>query len=98
MLSDKRRKKFYIVCYDIEDTKRRTKLAKWLCNFGVRVQKSVFEAYLHDADFQRMLSGAEVYVGRSDSLRIYELTMSAYRNKVVRGEPFEYEPFKDVIV
>ena len=37
---------FYLVSYDIPDTKRRTKLAKTLEDFGDRVQYSVFECIL----------------------------------------------------
>ncbi len=38
---------FYIVCYDIENTKIRNKLVKYLKKFGIRRQKSVFQSYLN---------------------------------------------------
>jgi len=37
-----------VVSYDIVDDKRRTKLAKKLCDFGKRVQYSVFECDLDE--------------------------------------------------
>jgi CRISPR-associated protein Cas2 len=98
MLSDKQQRKYYIICYDIEDTKKRNKLAKWLTNYGVRVQKSVFEAYLNDIDFEQMLLGAEPYIDSNDSLRIYELTQSSYKKKIVIGEPYDYHPYENAIV
>ena len=37
---------FYLIIYDIADEKRLVKVAKMMENYGVRVQKSVFEASL----------------------------------------------------
>ena len=37
---------FYLIIYDIADEKRLVKVAKMMENYGVRVQKSVFEAAL----------------------------------------------------
>ncbi|WP_223813750.1 CRISPR-associated endonuclease Cas2 [Geobacillus zalihae] len=48
-------RKYYLICYDIENTKKRNKLAKWLLNYGIRVQKSVFEAYLSERDLEEMM-------------------------------------------
>lgn len=39
---------FYLVSYDIPETRRRTKLAKILEDFGDRVQYSVFECILDE--------------------------------------------------
>jgi CRISPR-associated protein Cas2 len=44
----------YIISYDIPDTKRRTKIAKTLLDFGDRVQYSVFEAELTDELYCKM--------------------------------------------
>lgn len=47
----------WLVCYDIPDDRRRTRLAKWLNGFGDRIQYSVFEALLTDELFDNMLKG-----------------------------------------
>ena len=37
---------FYLVCYDIVNDRRRTKVSNFLQGYGLRVQKSVFECVL----------------------------------------------------
>ncbi|WP_445612496.1 CRISPR-associated endonuclease Cas2 [Geobacillus sp. YF-1] len=91
-------KSYYLVCYDIEDTKKRNKLAKWLLNYGIRVQKSVFEAYLTAAEAMEMMEGARPWIGEGDSLRVYELTVESYENKQVIGTPLEHLPWNNLIV
>ena len=48
-----------IVSYDIVDDKRRTKLAKRLCDFGKRVQYSVFECDLSKEQLKKMINEAD---------------------------------------
>jgi CRISPR-associated protein Cas2 len=63
-----------VVSYDIVDTKKRTKLAKKLLNFGARVQYSVFECDLDKKQLQEMKKQLLPYVDpEKDSLRIYKL-------------------------
>lgn len=63
-----------VVSYDIVDTKKRTKLAKKLLNFGARVQYSVFECDLSKKQLQAMKEQILPYVDpEEDSLRIYKL-------------------------
>ena len=44
----------YIVCYDICDDKRLRKVAEICCDFGVRLQYSVFECDLNAAERVRL--------------------------------------------
>jgi CRISPR-associated protein Cas2 len=63
-----------IISYDIVDTKRRTKLAKKLLNFGMRVQYSVFECELDAKQIAAMKKQVLEYVDlEKDSLRLYKL-------------------------
>ena len=63
-----------IVSYDIVDDKRRTKLAKRLCDFGKRVQYSVFECDLTKEQLQDMTQQALKQIDEEeDSLRIYRI-------------------------
>ena len=91
-------KRYYIICYDIEETKKRTKLAKWLLNYGVRVQKSVFEAYLDEETLGDMIEGAKQYIASVDSLRVYSISKTAYERKLTLGTEFEYVPTTNVII
>ena len=63
-----------VISYDIEDDKKRTRLAKRLRDFGPRVQKSVFEADLHKEELEKLqtvLGGVEL--GDGDSIRLYRI-------------------------
>ncbi|ARP43091.1 CRISPR-associated endonuclease Cas2 [Geobacillus thermodenitrificans] len=82
----------------MEDIKKRNKLAKWLLNDGIRVQKSVFEAYLTAKEAKEMVEGARPWIGEGDSLRVYELTVESYENKYVIGTPFDHLPWNNLIV
>ena len=44
----------YVICYDITDDRRRSRLSSLLLDFGTRVQESVFVAHLDDELFERM--------------------------------------------
>lgn len=45
----------YVISYDIESNKIRTKLAKLLEGYGVRIQYSVFECNLSDKRFKKFI-------------------------------------------
>ena len=71
-----REEKFYtiIIIYDITDNKRRNRMAKFLEGYGVRVQKSAFEARLTKVSYSEMLKRAEKIIDdETDSLRTYLL-------------------------
>ena len=49
----------YVVAYDIVDDKRRSRVAKYLQQFGVRAQFSVFLCDLRPARMNRVAAGIE---------------------------------------
>lgn len=49
------RKFIVLMIYDIVDNKRRNKMVKCLEAYGVRVQKSAFEALLNRRQYEKML-------------------------------------------
>ena len=64
----------YLVSYDIVKDKQRTKLAKKLLDFGIRVQYSVFECDLDNKRLKEMLAQIKHFVDKkTDSLRIYKI-------------------------
>jgi len=67
-------KTLYLIAYDIPSQKRRTRLANRLEDFGVRVQKSVFECEL-TADLLRELRRCitSLIDDTEDNVRIYSL-------------------------
>ncbi len=64
---------FYLVCFDIVDDRKRYKTVKILKDYGVRVQKSVFECRrLSEKGFLTMKSRIEEVVDEiEDSVRYY---------------------------
>ncbi len=63
---------FVLVSYDVVDDKRRTRIAKCLKLFGDRVQFSVFECNMEQAEMDKMLAKLRKLVDeKEDSMRIY---------------------------
>ena len=64
----------YLMCYDIPDDRRRTRLAKFLDGFGDRVQYSVFEAWLETEHFTQLEEGIRERMDEDeDTVAIYTL-------------------------
>lgn len=63
-----------LIIYDIVDNKRRNKMVKCLEAYGVRVQKSAFEALLEQRQINKLVSESSKLIDPiHDSLRIYVL-------------------------
>jgi CRISPR-associated protein Cas2 len=76
-----------VVSYDITDDRRRVAVSNELLNFGVRVQKSVFECYL-DADQLKELKGRlETKIDlRKDHVRFYHLCKKDEEHVATEGK------------
>ena len=63
-----------VVSYDVRQTRRRTRLAHALKDFGQRVQLSVFECHLDEKLVARMRKAIQRFIDPAeDSVRIYRL-------------------------
>ena len=77
----------YLVSYDIPDTKRRTRLAKTLKDFGDRVQYSVFECILNSDLLEKLVARIDrIVVEKDDNVRIYGLCASCERAIRIMGK------------
>jgi CRISPR-associated protein Cas2 len=73
----------YVVCYDIRDDQRRTRVAACLDGFGGRVQWSVFEALLTRELLDDLVTRVgEIINPKLDRVSIYPLC-AACRKKTV---------------
>ena len=64
-----------LVIYDIVDNKKRLKMVKCLERYGIRVQKSCFEAYITKSLYENLKKDCSGIIDEvTDSLRIYMLT------------------------
>ena len=78
---------FYVVSYDIPDTKRRTRLSKCLEDFGDRVQYSVFECILDEELREKMIRRVRAIISEEeDKVRIYSICAGCERSIMVLGE------------
>ena len=65
---------YFVVSYDIPEDKRRTKIHKVLKSYGQRVQLSVFECQLTDAQYAKLRSRlSKLIQPNQDSVRFYFL-------------------------
>ena len=65
---------FVVISYDVPDDRRRLRVAKTLEGFGDRVQKSVFECRLREADYRRLRERLSKLIDAgSDNVRFYHL-------------------------
>lgn len=55
-------KKLILIAYDIQDDKRRAKCAELLETYGVRVNFSVFECMLSDAQYTKVMQKLELLI------------------------------------
>jgi CRISPR-associated protein Cas2 len=82
---------FYLVCYDIVNDRRRTKVAQLLEGYGLRVQKSVFEAVLDEQQFETLKKRLLKHLNKKeDQLRFYPLSAPCRRKVVVLGMQPEF--------
>lgn len=79
----------YLISYDIEIDKIRTKLAKILEGYGVRVQYSVFECKLTERRFHKLYQEIfELVEGETEgSVRFYTICKNCEGKIVTIGKP-----------
>jgi len=62
---------YYVVMYDIESDGIRRKIVRELNRYGNRVQKSVFEIFIHARDLREMKKRIQKVLQKNDSFRVY---------------------------
>ncbi|MCB9139681.1 MAG: CRISPR-associated endonuclease Cas2 [Caldilineaceae bacterium] len=93
------RRRWFVVCYDIPNTKRRTRIMKLLEGYGRRAQFSVFECHLSDKSLRELRERLEKIIEPAqDDVRIYHFCANCrpkarYLGKAKRHEQ---EPFRIV--
>lgn len=79
-------KHLFMVCFDIVDDKIRYRVVKILLKYGQRVQKSVFECMLNDADYLQMKNSLDKLIEiTQDSIRYYHLCANCEKAISVTG-------------
>lgn len=72
-----------VVCYDIQDDRRRIKIHQTLQDYGQWVQYSVFECDLTPARFQQLKARLKRLLGKAkeDSIRFYFLCQACQKRQ-----------------
>lgn len=84
---------FVVVCYDIPDNRRRSRVSKLLEGFGTRVQKSVFECDLEQKHLEKLKQKLQKLLRDEDSVRYYYLCLQCIpKVEVVNGPPVTQSP------
>ncbi len=77
----------WIICYDIADNRRRYRVEKALLGRGERVQKSIFECYLKNAELELLLDSMTRQLDLDeDSLRCYRLCEKDRKRICIHGQ------------
>lgn len=78
----------YVISYDIEENRIRTKLSKLLEGYGVRVQYSVFECQMSEKRFQELYERVfRLAEGAEGSIRFYSICKKCEEKIVTIGKP-----------
>lgn len=78
---------YYIVAYDIPNTKRRTRVFKTMRSFGKHSQFSVFECTLDEEEFKQMLDKIKKIIKiEDDKITIYPLCGNCQSKIITLGQ------------
>ncbi len=89
----------WVICYDIADNRRRNRIANALLGYGERVQESVFECHLDNAQLRRLQAILLPLVdANEDRLRYYPLCGKDTALVTWRGQGSVPRDLIDVII
>ena len=82
-----------IVAYDITSPKRLRRVALACLDYGIRIEKSVFECDLRQDQFEELWEKLKSIVNSDlDSLVCYPICASCEKNVITYGPPRHLEP------
>ncbi len=77
---------FVVVSYDIEDDKKRFKVAQIFENYGTRVQYSVFECIINEQQLKEIKEKTKNIIDKEkDSIRFYIICESCLKKIEIIG-------------
>lgn len=91
---------YYVICYDISNNGRRTKLHEMLLGYGTPVQKSVFECELKLSQFEKLKKRIDPFAkAKGESIRYYRMCKRCRDTIRAYGVPLtEQDETKDIMV
>lgn len=78
---------FFVICFDVRDKRRLRRVSNEMENFGMRVQRSVFECHLNDHDLNALKARLSKLIDDSeDHVRYYTLCPKDRPQILVEGD------------
>ena len=88
-----------LITYDISDNKKRGRLHKFLKEFGVNTQKSVFECRIEADERRRIVAVCKRIVDPfEDSVRVYRLCRGCYGKTEMSGAGLKLTEFDFMVI
>jgi len=87
----------YVVCFDIVNDKKRKKIGEYLEEFGIRVQRSVFEIEISKVKLKNLLKILSEIIEKEDSIRFYQMQSDTINRSIFLGFLDEGFMCEDVI-
>lgn len=81
--------KKWLIIYDIKNRNRLARIAKKLEGYGIRVQKSVFEAEMTDPVCNRLRSEVRKIMDDEDSIVYFDICLRDWQKKEKFGKYFD---------
>lgn len=76
-----------VIAYDIEDARRRRRLASIMEDYGARQQKSVFECLINQEKVQELVRKIKAVINRrKDKVHIYFVCQSCRERTTLHGQ------------
>ena len=75
----------YVVCFDIVNDKKRKKIGEYLEEFGIRVQRSVFEIEISKTKLKNLLKIFNEMIEKEDSIRFYQMQSDTINRSIFLG-------------
>lgn len=87
---------YWIICYDIRDDKRRTKVVKVMESYGIRAQYSVFECDITEKQQMTMKGELKKVIDNDeDDIRFYPLNVADIKRVQTLGNKTRVHIGKD---
>jgi len=81
------KKNTYIISYDISQDRRRAKAANIIKDYGIRVQKSVFECFVKPDSFKKLIAQLDKIIDyKTDSILGYMVCEACLKHKQTMGQ------------
>jgi len=73
---------YILISYDIVSDKKRRKVDKLLCEYGFRVNYSVFELEVDKSSYEKLLFELPKLMDKRDSIRVYRFDKSTIQKSL----------------